>query len=122
MFITRFEHILEAGGYQFNRNNVKELYVRARQIPKDDNSQQYTLAWELRYDTMDKKDQLLSSSHTELAQVITMDQANTLVQEVGDGLRYWAEFRGLPLVFLLDSVCTQLFRCLKSVPDFEESE
>ena len=101
---------------------MKEFYVRARQILKDDNRQQCTLAWELRYDTIDEKDQLLSGSHTELAQVITIDQANTLVQEVGDGLRYWAEFRGLPLVFLLDSVCTQLFRCLKSVPDFEESE
>lgn len=67
MFITRFEHILEAGWYQFNRNNVKELYVRARQILKDDNSPKCTLAWELRYDTMDRKDRLLSGSHTELA-------------------------------------------------------
>jgi hypothetical protein len=118
MFITQLEHTLEAGWYQFNRHNVKELYVKARQIPKGGNSQQCTLAWELRYDTKDKKDQLLPGSHTELEQVITVDQANTLVQEVGDGLRYWAEFRGLPLVFLLDSVSTQLFRCLKIVPDF----
>jgi hypothetical protein len=40
---------------------------------------------EVRYDTMEQKDQLLAGSHTELAQVITMDQENTLVQEVGDG-------------------------------------
>jgi len=88
MFITQFEHILEAGWYQFSRHNVKELYVRARQIPNDDNNQQCTLAWELRYDTMEQKDQLLVGSHTELTQVIAMDQENTLVQEVGDVLRY----------------------------------
>jgi hypothetical protein len=49
----------------------------------------------------DKKDQFFSRSHTELEEVITVDQAHTFVQEVEDGLRYWAEFRGLPLVFLL---------------------
>ena len=37
---------------------------------------------------MEQKDQLLVGSHTELTQVIAMDQENTLVQEVGDGLRY----------------------------------
>jgi hypothetical protein len=89
---------------------------------KDGNSQQSTLAWEWGYDTKDQKGRLFSGSHTELEQVIPVDQANTLVQEVGDGLRYYAGFRGMSLVFLLKAdVRTQLFRCLKC-PEFEESE
>jgi hypothetical protein len=68
---------------------------------KDGNSQQSTLAWEWGYDTKDQKGRLFSGSHTELEQVIPVDQANALVQEVGDGLRYYAGFRGMSLVFLL---------------------
>src|SRR5436305_4442572 len=45
MFIAQFEHILEASWDQFNQHIVKELYVKARQIPKGGNSHKSTLAW-----------------------------------------------------------------------------
>lgn len=70
MFITQFEHILEASWDQFNQHSVKVPYVKARRIPKDGNSHQSTLAWGWVMIQRTKKGRFFSGSHTELEQVI----------------------------------------------------